>query len=66
MEGPFTLRVFDPLAGPPQPPQQGPPQSGGPRRFSLKQALRKCRKLKKKGARRRCIHRARRRAKLNA
>jgi hypothetical protein len=63
MEGPFTLRVFDSLAAPPQATQQRPPPNGGPRRFSLKQALRKCRKLKKKSARRRCVHRARQRAK---
>jgi hypothetical protein len=63
-EGPFTLRVFDPLASPP-PPGLGPAPPGAAHRpgFSLKRALKRCRKIKRAKPRRRCIRRARRRAK---
>ena len=61
-EGPFTLRVFDPLAAPAQPAPPLPIAQDKPK-FSLKRALKKCRKIEKKKPRRRCISRARRKAK---
>ena len=60
-EGTFTLLVFDPLAVPPLPPQAGPPLAKPS--FSLKRALKKCRKIKRAKPRRRCIRKARRKAK---
>ena len=61
MEGPFTLRIFDPFAAPPQPLQPTPPPAK--QHFSLKRALRKCRKIGRAKPRHRCIRRARRKAK---
>jgi hypothetical protein len=62
-EGPFTLRIFDPNAAPPQPlGPVGPPGAVSKPGFSLRRALKKCRRIKKKGARRHCINRARRKA----
>jgi hypothetical protein len=60
-EGPFSLRIEDPLAAasanPPSPAAQPKP------RFSLRRALKRCRKIKRKKPRRRCIRKARRTAK---
>lgn len=61
-EGSFTLRIFDPLAGPAQPAPLVP-VAKRKSNFSLKRALKKCRKIERKKPRRRCIRRARRKAK---
>jgi hypothetical protein len=60
-QGRFTLRIFDPLAAPPAM-TQGPQGSVSRSGFSLKRALKKCRKIRKAKPRRHCIQRARRKA----
>jgi len=61
MEGPFTLRIFDPFAVAPQPVPPTPPPAKT--HFSLKRAMKKCRKIKRAKPRHRCIRRARKKAK---
>jgi hypothetical protein len=63
-EGSFPLSIVDPAMVP----SSGPPPPGpGPQlqrsSFSLKNALKKCRKIQKKKPRRRCVKKARRKAK---
>jgi hypothetical protein len=63
-EGTFPLSIVDPAMVPPGPPP--PPASETQLQrtgFSLKNALKKCRKIQKRKPRRRCVRRARRKAK---
>ena len=62
--GPFHPARLRPASGP-RPNRAFPRSRPGPAepRFSLKGALKKCRKIKKKKPRQRCVHRARRKAK---
>ena len=62
-EGTFPLSIVDPAMVPPAPPPPAPGSQLQRSGFSLKNALKKCRKIQKKKPRRRCVKKARRKAK---
>jgi hypothetical protein len=61
-EGPFTLTIRDPAVVPPGNPPGPPPAGDKPPAFNLKKALKKCKKIKRKKARKACIRKAKKRA----
>ena len=62
-EGTFPLSIVDPAMVPPAPPPPAPGTQLQRSSFSLKNALKKCRKIQRKKPRRRCVKKARRKAK---